>query len=78
MAPTGDAVRVLRRGEMWRVDPVPRQIEQGVGILAERRVLPPPLQVALAFRNLLAGGVEVSDEALREPDVRNELQGPGR
>ncbi len=33
--------------------------------------------MALAFLDLLAGGVEVSGEALREPDVRDDLEGPG-
>jgi hypothetical protein len=59
------------------VDPIPRHLERVVGILAEQRVLPPPPPVALAFRDLLAGGVEVSGETFREPGVLDELEGPG-
>jgi hypothetical protein len=58
------------------VDPIPRHLERVVGLLAEQRVIPPPPTVTLAFRDLLAGGVEVSGETFREPDVRDELEGP--
>ena len=55
------------------MDPVPRQLQRAVGLLAEQHALPPPLPVALAIRDLLAVRVEVFGETFREPDVRDEL-----
>jgi hypothetical protein len=76
-APTGNAGRIAQRGQLRRAVPTPRQLERVDGDVVEGRALPPPPPVALTFRDLLAGGVEVSGEALREPDVRDELEGPG-
>ena len=59
------------------MDPIPRHLERVVGILAEQRVLPPPPPVALAFRDLLAGGVEVSGKPSASPACSTNWRDPG-
>ncbi len=54
------------------MDPVPRQLQRAVGHLAEQNTFP-PLPVALAIRDLLAGRVEVFGETFRKPEVRDDL-----